>query len=178
MVRKNGWYYFKFLKFTKAHFVAQHMINLGECFMCTWICILLLLDRMLYKYQLSPFCLMCHVRPVLPYLFIGCTGSSLLCRLFSSCGKWGLLSYCSEQVSHCVVEHMTTVVVAQWPSSWGSWALVHRFSSCGTSAQLLCIWDPPIPRIELMSPALVVDSPPLNHWGSPVLLIFCLDNLS
>ena len=137
VVRKNGWYYFKFLKFTKAHFVAQHMINLGECFMCTGIYILLLLDRMLYKYQLSPFCIMCHLRPVLPYLFVGCTGSSLLCRLFSSCGKWGLLSYCREQVSHCVVEHrlqgmQASVVVAQWPSSWGSWALEHRFNSCGT----------------------------------------------
>ena len=62
-------------------------------------------SAVVYKYQLSPFCLMCHLRPVLPYLFIGCTGSSLLCRLFSSGGKWGLLSYWSEQVSHCVVEH-------------------------------------------------------------------------
>ena len=103
VVRKNG-YYIKFLKFAKTHFVAQHMIDLGECFMCAWICILLLY-RMLYKYQLSPFCLMCHLSPVLPSLFIGCTGSSLLCGLFSSCGKWRLLSYCSEQASHCVVEH-------------------------------------------------------------------------
>ena len=34
-------------------------------------------------------------------LFIfGCAGSSLLHRLFSSCGKWGLLSTCGVQDSH------------------------------------------------------------------------------
>ena len=35
------------------------------------------------------------------YLFVfGCTGSSLLCGLFSSCGERGLLSSCSVQASH------------------------------------------------------------------------------
>ena len=35
-------------------------------------------------------------------LFIyGCAGSLLLCRFFSSCGKWGLLSGCRAWASHC-----------------------------------------------------------------------------
>ena len=36
------------------------------------------------------------------YLSIsGCAGSSLMCRLFSSCGEQGLLSTCGVQASHC-----------------------------------------------------------------------------
>ena len=35
MVRKDIWYDFSFLKFIEACFVAQHVINPGECFMCT-----------------------------------------------------------------------------------------------------------------------------------------------
>ena len=31
----------------------------------------------------------------------GCAGSLLLCQLFSSCGKWGLLSSCGARASHC-----------------------------------------------------------------------------
>ena len=40
-------------------------------------------------------------------------------------------------------------------SSCGSWALEHRFSSCGARAQLLHgTWDPPGPGLEPVSPAL------------------------
>ena len=47
------------------------------------------------------------------YLFIfGCAGSSSLCRLFSSCGGWGLLSSCSAQA-----------LGLEGFSSCGSWAL-------------------------------------------------------
>ena len=35
------------------------------------------------------------------YLFVGCAGCSLLCRLFSSCGKRGLLSNCGLWAFHC-----------------------------------------------------------------------------
>ena len=36
------------------------------------------------------------------YLFVSsCTGSSLLLGVFSTCSKWGLLSGCSVQASHC-----------------------------------------------------------------------------
>ena len=36
------------------------------------------------------------------YVFIfGCAGSLLLCQLFSSCDRWGLLSSCGARASHC-----------------------------------------------------------------------------
>ena len=35
------------------------------------------------------------------YLWLCCAGSSLLCGLFSSHGKWGLLSSCSPWASRC-----------------------------------------------------------------------------
>ena len=40
---------------------------------------------------------------IINYLFIyfWLCESSLLCRLFSSCGKWGILSSCSAWASHC-----------------------------------------------------------------------------
>ena len=56
-------------------------------------------------------------------LFIfGCAGSSLLCGLFSGCGKQGLLSSYGAQ---------TSVIAGSGLSSRGSWTLEHRFSSCG-----------------------------------------------
>ena len=69
MVGKDAWYDFNFFKFTKACFVAQHVRDLScRTFhvhlkgMCT-----LLLDGMLYKYQLDPSGLMCHLKLVFPY---------------------------------------------------------------------------------------------------------------
>ena len=35
------------------------------------------------------------------YLFVGCAGCSLLCRLFSSCGRRGLPSSCGLRAFHC-----------------------------------------------------------------------------
>ena len=63
------------------------------------------------------------------YLLIyGCAGSSLLCGLFSSCGKRGLLSSCNAQASYgvasLVVEH----------GLWGVWASVAETQ--GLSLQL------------------------------------------
>ena len=68
----------------------------------------------------------------------GCAGSSLLCRLFSSCTKWGLLSSCCAQAS---CGSGFTCCTAQAPgragfSACGCQALEHRLSSCGTLAQL------------------------------------------
>ena len=34
------------------------------------------------------------------YLFIGCAGSSLLCKLFSSCGEHGAALPCDARASH------------------------------------------------------------------------------
>ena len=38
---------------------------------------------------------------VVVVLIFGCAGSSLLCRLFSSCVQWGLLSSRGAWASHC-----------------------------------------------------------------------------
>ena len=64
---KNVWY-FSFLKFTEAYFLAQNKIYPVECFMCTWK------ECAFYcfwvnKYQLS---LVCHLRSV--SLLIFCLG--------------------------------------------------------------------------------------------------------
>ena len=74
------------------------------------------------------------------YLFIfGCAGSSLLRRLFSSCGKQGLLSSGGIQVSHCSSFSCgeatgTWALECKGSSSCGSWALEHRLNSCSTQA--------------------------------------------
>ena len=62
------------------------------------------------------------------YSFIfGCAGSLLLCGLFSSCSKQGLVSSCGLQTSHC-----------SGFSCCGAQALGRtNFSSCGTGAQEL-----------------------------------------
>ena len=39
---------------------------------------------------------------ILFYFIFGCTGSSLLHRLSSSCVDWGLLSRCGAPGSHCL----------------------------------------------------------------------------
>ena len=59
------------------------------------------------------------------YLFIlFWAGSSLLCELFSSCSKWGLLSSCGAQASHCNGFFF-----------YYKWALRHPgFSGCGCQA--------------------------------------------
>ena len=35
------------------------------------------------------------------FFFLDCSGCSLLCRLFSTCGEQGLFSSCSVQTSYC-----------------------------------------------------------------------------
>ena len=60
-------------------------------------------------------------RNFLIILFIGSAGSSLLCELCSGCVKWGLLSDCGVQASHC-----------GGFSCWGAQGLeLMGFSSCG-----------------------------------------------
>ena len=75
-------------------------------------------------------------------LFIfGCAGSSLMCRLFCSCGEQGLLSNCSARTSRCSGFYCC-----------GAQALRYRFSGC---AQLLRgMGDLLRPRIKPTSPAL------------------------
>ena len=75
------------------------------------------------------------ISAVFTYLFIfDCAGSLLLFGLSSSCSKWGLLSSCGAQASHCsaslVVEHGlegTGASVVVW--GMGSVALGHMGSA-------------------------------------------------
>ena len=109
-------------------------------------------EQNLSKQQLQP-------RPHFKKIYIfGSAGSSLLRRLFSSCGKWGLLSSCGERASHwggfsgCrawALGTQASVVVAHWLQSSGS---IH---SCGTQTQLPhSMWNFLEPGIKPVSPAL------------------------
>ena len=101
---------------------------------------------------------------VLNNLIFDCAGPSLLCRLLSSCGEWGLLSSCSVCASHyggfsfCraqALELTGSVVLAHELSSRGSWALEHRLDSHSAQALLLRgMCDLPISGIKSLSLAL------------------------
>ena len=80
---------------------------------------------------------------------------------FSLAVASGDRSSCSAWAFHCVVEHglegsRASVAVVCGLSSWGSWALEHRLSSCGDSRGLVGdgMWYLPGPGIKSMSPAL------------------------
>ena len=90
------------------------------------------------------------------YLFISCTGSSLLLGLFSNCSEPGLLSSFRVQASHCSgFSLQSTSCRARGFSSCGSWAVEHRLNSCGPRAQLLLgMWDLPRSGTKRVSPAL------------------------
>ena len=121
------------------------------------------------------------------YFFIfGCPGSSLLCRLFSSCGKRGLLGHsvaCLGRSGFSLQwflllwstdsRHMASVVSAQGLISYGSWALeCAGFSRCGIRTPLLhWMWDLPRPGIEPLSLALTRGFFFLRHQGSLVQII-------
>ena len=112
------------------------------------------------------------------YLFaFGCVGSSLLCGLFSSCAKQGLLSSCREQASDrggffccgralglkgfssCSTWH--SIVVAPRLQSTGSIA-VARGLSCSAACGIF-----PDQGLNLCLLLCQVDSLPLSHQGSP-----------
>ena len=65
-----------------------------------------------------------HVKLI--FIFFGCAGSSLLCGLFSGCGKQGLLSSCSAWAS-AVVAHGLSCSVAYgiFPDQGLSLRLLH-----------------------------------------------------
>ena len=109
-----------------------------------------------------------HEHGNMVYLFIfGCAGSSLLCGLFCSCSKQGLLFL----VVHGLLLWWLLLL---WSSkrvgfsSWGSRPLEHKFNSCGSWAYLLCsTWDLPGSGLNPRLLHCQVDSLPLSHQGSP-----------
>ena len=118
-------------------------------------------------------------------MYFFCAGSQLLHRLFSSCRERELLSGCSAWASHCgslIVECelqglQALVIEACGLSGCGSWALEHRFISCGAWAQLLhSLWDLPRSRTEPVSLALAgrffTTQPP--GQGSPSCFLIVL----
>ena len=92
----------------------------------------------------------------------GCSGSWKLCRLFSGCSEWGLLSSCNAQASHCAGF-----------SSCRAQALERRPNSCGAGASLLCsTGDLPATGIKPTFRHWQVDSLQVSHQGSPFLTYF------
>ena len=122
----------------------------------------------LFKWFLPPF--KRHI-----YLFIfGCSGSSMLHMLFSSCGQWGLLCSCSVQASHCggffLQNTGSRACRLQYLQIWGSRT---QLSSCGTQAQVLCsTWDLFGQRIEHVSPALAGGFFTTEPSGKPLTSFF------
>ena len=88
------------------------------------------------------------------YLFWAVLGLHCCAQVFSSCGKWGLLSSCIARVaSHC---GGFSWYGAQALGHTGFFLIVvHGLSSWGALAQLPCgVWGLPWPGIKLVSPAL------------------------
>ena len=75
-------------------------------------------------------------------------------RAFSSCSRWGLLFVVGHRLL-IVALFRAWVLGHEGFSSYRSWALEHRLTSCGAQAQLLWgRWDLPRPGIKTMSPEL------------------------
>ena len=84
----------------------------------------------------------CFFKNNIYLLIFGCAGSSLMCRLFSSCRVWGLLSSGGGRILTVV----TSLVECGLQGPWGSvvpacglsrcdsQGLEHRLSSRGTRA--------------------------------------------
>ena len=105
------------------------------------------------------------------YLFVlGCAGSSLLCKLFPSCGKRRLLSSCGILASH----HSGFCCEARAPgcmgfSSCGFQALEHGLGSCDAQTYLLhCMWDLPGPGMDHVSYS---GRQILYHWATREALL-------
>ena len=103
-------------------------------------------------------------------IYLGCAGSSLLHRFFSSCSEWGLLSSYCVWDSHCGGFSCSG---AGTPGAEASVAAAHRLSSCDTRARLLQgMWDLPGPRMEPKSPALAGRFLTTEQPGNPLTSLF------
>ena len=78
--------------------------------------------------RLVPF--LCGLKTFIYLLIWAAPGPCRCSRAFSSCGRWGLLSSCRVQTSHCgaspAVDHSPRGHASF--SSWGLWALAHGLS--------------------------------------------------
>ena len=109
-----------------------------------YVCLPVSLDLYLLKITLKFLCI-CF------WLDWVCIAS----KAFLSLWRAGLLCCCSARASHGFSCCRTRALGCTGFSSYSSWALEHRLSSCGTQAQLLLgMWDLPGSGIEPMSPVL------------------------
>ena len=99
------------------------------------------------------------------FLFFNCARSSLLCRLFSSCGEYRLLSSWGAWASHWSVF-----------SCYSAGSRHAGFSSCSKQASVVVVHGPscsvacrilPDQGLNLCPLHLQEDSYPLHHQGSP-----------
>ena len=100
-----------------------------------------------------------------------CSGPSLLCGLFSSCGGWGLLSSCGVRASHCrgfsccrarAPGHVVSVEAVRGLQSTGSIVLVHG-PSCSATCGIF-----PDQKSNPCLPHWQTDSLALSHQESPL----------
>ena len=110
------------------------------------------------------------------YLFIilGCAGSSLLCRLFCSCGEQELLFFAVRRLLTVVIFLVERWLWGTWasgaavPGLWGTGSVVAAHGlSCSMACGILLDqgWNPCLLHWQ-------VDSLPPSHQGSPLLHSF------
>ena len=122
------------------------MFSLVSGFCCTALCLSISSMLLLIQQQLIFFFL------ILSFFLFGCTGSSLLCGLFSHFGEWGLLSSCLLRAGF---SYRARAGGCAGFSSCGLWAREHKLSNCGAQASLLQgMWGLLGPGIESVSSAL------------------------
>ena len=105
------------------------------------------------------------------YLFIfGCAGPSLVRRVFSSCGKWALLSSCGVRASHCgsfslckaqALGHEGSVVVVPGLYGTGPIVVVHGLS-CSSACRIFQDQGSNLCFLRWQADFLL-----LSHQGSP-----------
>ena len=103
------------------------------------------------------------------FIIFGCAGSSWVCRLFCSCGEWGLLS-------NCGCGPFVTMASPLWSTcSSASWFQLQHTGSVVVSNGLSCsraFEFFPNQGSNLCLLHRQADSLPLNHWEAPGQQLF------
>ena len=98
------------------------------------------------------------------FIYLCYTGSLLQGRLFSSCAEQGLPFCCGVQASHCGGFSCCSAWVQGYT---GPVVLGHRLS-CSTACRIFLDQGSNLCLLHWQ-----VDSLPLSHQGSPIILIYC-----
>ena len=100
------------------------------------------------------------------------------CLWLQGLGPSSPVAVCRLFLAVALVEHglqgaRDSVAAAPGLSACGSWALEHRFGSCGSRSLLLWgTWDPPRQGMEPVSPALAAGFFTTAHQASPPVPAF------